>query len=221
MTTAREVRKLVAPLLARNPDLGLVGRLIVVKPIRHVLCGVFIDATSSANQYQPQWLMTILLFRMDDITYGIGERLFRSGKSGLWRLDDQEASDDLTFVIERDALPRLRSVKTLEDFLEAILPKDPRELKIFWGTRFIITLALGNLDAASELLTNDLRRIYIGKLNDVRSGLGDRLLQEGAQVSAADRRALIDYLHDCEDYTAGKLKLGSLWERTPFPIESQ
>lgn len=161
MTTAREVRKLVAPLLARNPDLGLVGRLIVVKPVRHVLCGVDIDATSSANQYQPRWIMTPLLYKMDSLIYGVGERLFRSGKSELWRLDDQEASDDLTFVIERDALPRLRSVKTLEDFLEAILPKDPRELKILWGTQFIISLALGNLDAASELLTNDVRRLYV------------------------------------------------------------
>jgi hypothetical protein len=33
MTTIAQVREVVRPLLQRNPDLELVGRLIVVKPV--------------------------------------------------------------------------------------------------------------------------------------------------------------------------------------------
>jgi hypothetical protein len=221
VTTVREVKKLVAPLLTRNPDLALVGRLIVLTPVHHVLRGVFIDATSQASQCQPRWLMMDLLFKADDLIYGIGGSLFRSKPRTLWWLDDPEISADLVYVVERDALPKLRSTQTLQDYLEAALPKDPVALKRVWGMRFSFAVAMGDLDAARGFLANDLKGIYTRPLNAFRQGLADRLLKDGAGVSSEDRLALADYLHACEAYTVGKLKIAHLWERTPFPIERQ
>lgn len=221
MTTAREVKKLVAPLLARNPDLALVGRLIVLTPVHHVLRGIFIDATSQANQCDPRWLMMDLLFKADDLIYGIGGSLFRSKPRTLWWLDDPEISADLVYVAERDALPKLRSTRTLQDYLEAALPKDPVALQRVWGMRFSFAVAMGDLDAARGFLESDRQNFYARQMNEFRPGLADRLLQDGARVSADDRQALADYLHACEAYTVGKLKIAHLWERTPFPVERQ
>jgi hypothetical protein len=221
VTTVREVKKLVAPLLARNPDLALVGRLIVLTPVHHILRGIFIDATGQAKQCDPRWLMMDLLFKADELVYGVGGSLFRSKPRTLWWLDDPEMSADLIFVVERDVLPKLRSTQTLQAYLEAALPKDPVALKRVWGMRFSFAVAMGDLDAARGFLANDLKGIYKRPLNAFRQGLADRLLQDGARASAEDRQALADYLHDCEAYTVDKLKVGHLWERTPFPIELQ
>jgi hypothetical protein len=221
VTTVKEVRKLVAPLLERNPDLAVVGRLIVLKPVHHILRGVFIDATSQANQCEPRWLMMDLPFKADDIIYGVGGSLFRSKPRTLWWLDDPEISADLVFVVERDVLPKLRSIQTLQDYFEAAVPKDPVALKRMWGMQLTFAVARGDLEAARGFLANDLKGIYMRPLNEFRAGLGDRLLKNGARVSAEDRQALADYLHDCEAYTVGKLKIAHLWETTPFPIEQQ
>jgi hypothetical protein len=215
------VKKLAAPLLARNPDLALVGRLIVLTPVHHVLRGVFIDATSQANQCEPRWLMMDMLIKADDIIYGVGGSLFRSKPRTLWWLDDPEISADLVFVVERDVLPKLRFTQTLQDYFEAAVPKDPVALKRVWGMLLTFAVAMGDLDAARGFLANDRKGIYTRPLNEFREGLADRLLKDGAQVSAQDRQALADYLHECEEYTVGKLKIAHLWEKTPYPIEQQ
>jgi hypothetical protein len=217
------VKKLVAPLLARNPDLALVGHLIALKPVHHILRGIYIDRTGQARQCLPTSMVMELFFKRDDVVFGAEKRLWRDkpGIPGLWWLDDPEISADLVTVAERDALPRLRSIRTLQDYLEAVLPKDPRELKFAWGIRFLFAVAMGDLDAARGFLESDRQNFYARQMNEFRPGLGDRLLKDGARVSADDRQALADYLHACEAYTVGKLKVGHLWERTPFPIERQ
>ncbi len=223
MTTVREVKKLAAPLLERNPDLSLVGHLIALKPVHHILRGIYIDRTGQAKQCQPTSMMMSLFFKRDDVVFGPGERLRRDkpGIPGLWWLDDPEIASDLVTVVERDVLPKLRSTQTLQDYLDVVLPKNPRELKFAWGLQFSFALASGDLDAARGFLASDRKMFYAGQLNGFREGLGDRFLKDGAQASAEDRQALADYLHDCEAYTVGKLKISHLWEKTPFPIEQQ
>jgi hypothetical protein len=51
MTTLSQVRKAMAPVLARNPDLVLMGRFLIIKPVRHILKGIFLDRSSNKNQF--------------------------------------------------------------------------------------------------------------------------------------------------------------------------
>ena len=55
MTTASEVKKWVGPLLERRPDLVLVGRNLIIKPVRHVVRGIFFDASWDKNYCRPKW----------------------------------------------------------------------------------------------------------------------------------------------------------------------
>lgn len=168
-------------------------------------------------------MMMNLFFKRDDVVFGAGKRLRRDkpGIPGLWWLDDPEIAADLVTVAERDVLPRLRSIRTLQDYLDAVLPKDPRELKFAWGIRFLFAAAMDDLDAARGFLESDRTNFHARQMNEFRPGLGDRLLKDGAGMSAQDRQTLADYLHDCEAYTVSKLKIGHLWEKIPFPIEEQ
>lgn len=51
MTTLSQVRKAIAPVLARNPDLVLMGRFLIIKPVHHILRGIFLDRSSNKNQF--------------------------------------------------------------------------------------------------------------------------------------------------------------------------
>ncbi len=55
MTTVAQVRQAVQPLLQRNPDLALIGRLVVIKPVHHILRGVYIDRSLDPKLFVPTW----------------------------------------------------------------------------------------------------------------------------------------------------------------------
>lgn len=162
-----------------------------------------------------------LLTKQEDIMFDAGDLLYRNGpyKPGLWWLDDPEVPFDLVRVAEQNVLPTLRSVQSLQDYLDIALPKDPAELKFCWGLRFVFAMALGDLDAARGFLEEDKNSVYARRLNAFREGLGDRLLEQGANLSTEDRKLLAAYLCESEEYTVDKLKIRHVWERRPFPIE--
>jgi hypothetical protein len=151
MTTVRQIKKLVAPLLARHGDLALVKDIIVVRPVHHLLRFVLIDRTSDANEFNPRWSVTYLFRWLDHLPLGRGEVLYRPGP-GLWWLSDPEISEMLVKVVERDALPKLRGMRTLQDYLDFIRPEEPEELEFTWEPRFFISIALGDLDTTRGLL---------------------------------------------------------------------
>jgi hypothetical protein len=218
LTTIRQVKKLVAPLLERHADLVLVGTTVVLRPVNHILRAVVIDRTSNVNRFNPRWALTELFRKLDHLPLGDGERLHRPG-SGLWLLSDPNISQVLVDVVERDALPRLRAIETLSEFLAFVLPEEPRMLKFYWGTRFIFAIALGDLDAARALLADEPGDAAVQMLNEHANGLGSRLREEGASLPSEDWIELARFLHDREAYTVEKLKVAHVWERTPFPIE--
>lgn len=51
MTTTSQVFQTLKPVLARNPDLVLMGRFLFLKPVRHILKGIFIDRSSDKNEF--------------------------------------------------------------------------------------------------------------------------------------------------------------------------
>lgn len=162
-----------------------------------------------------------LFSKHDDITLEAGDLLYRKGlyKPGLWWLDDPGVPFDLVKVAEEDVLPKLRSVQSLRNYLDVALPKDPAELKFCWGLRFVFAIAFGDLDAARDFLAEDKNGAYARRLNVYCNGLANRLLDQGASLSIADKRMVAAYLHECEGYTVAKLKIAHIWERKLFPIE--
>jgi len=218
VTTARQVRKLVEPLMERHPDLVLVGTIIFVKPLHHIMRGIVIDRTSSADIFNPTWAMYHSFSKLDYFPIGFGERLYRPPPA-LWRLSDPDIAQALIDVVERDALPLLRGVRTLQDYLDLLLPKDPAHLWSYQGVRLLFGIALGDLDLARDMLAETPPKNGVDWLNGYRDGLGSRLLELGARLSADDRAELATLLHEREAYTMGKLKVGHIWERTPFPLE--
>jgi hypothetical protein len=51
MTTIAQVKRLVRPLLQRNPDLALVRRWVVVKPVHHILRAISIGRSLDPKSF--------------------------------------------------------------------------------------------------------------------------------------------------------------------------
>ncbi|MDR6634056.1 hypothetical protein J2X72_002856 [Phyllobacterium sp. 1468] len=51
MTTISQVSQTLKPVLARNPDVVLMGRFLFLKPVRHMLKGIYIDRSSDKNEF--------------------------------------------------------------------------------------------------------------------------------------------------------------------------
>lgn len=219
MTTAREVKKLVTPLLARNDDLVLIGRAIVFRPVRHVMRGVYIDRTSSADLFYVALSIIVLFSGQDDFTMVRGGAIYPPQK-GLWLLSDPGVSETLCKQIEDVALPRLRNIGDDFEYIRSRQSEDPSWLIRAGATYTLYRIAEGNLDAARDLIATSEFAAHVWLPHLKRLGLDEKLLALGNKLSHEDRLTLAGLLHEWEAYSVEKLKLGKIWERTPFPLET-
>ena len=250
MTTVAQVKRVTRPLLKRNPDLALVGRLVVIKPVHHLLRGIFIGRTPDPIVFDPAWIANFLfkpvpsyiapwaeiwgdrlvatrrvqpdftklsVFRararimVAQMTLPIHER--RYPKSwGEWEANDPTIAAKMCKVIEQEALPMLRGLRSIEDFVAFAADK----------TRFPRTHLEGNCreapfvyaaqgDIAAALATCTRLATQRPDAPIVKELLP--LLRDG------DRPGVAKLLHVWEAAAVKRLKLERYWEPTPFPIE--
>lgn len=218
MTTASQIRKLVKPLLERNPDLVLHGRWLFVMPVHHILRGIFFDRTGEAARCRPKWAVINLFRPTSNVDLKYGELL--AGANGyLWYWDDPEMPSMLFNVIENYALPTIRKVVSIDDFVELASSAERfsgQELSGFPHLKVPIDVARGNLKSACSICC---------EVNEWVASLEDedplKIVVNGLCPLLADNdvQGLIRQLHAWEEYTVKQLKLEKIWERTPFPIE--
>lgn len=214
MTTTAQVRTLVKPLLARHSDLALVGRLVVVKPVRHLLRAVCIDRTSAANEFHPVWAI-VFLFEPDVIfSFNWGDR-FQSRE--YWNAEDPATQVDLCAAIEREALPKLRPVETLDDFVVYLDNPKFTTLETHPLRGAFVYAARGDFARARDACARvEANAVYARYMSDEYNSLTRELYP---LVKAEDRVGLARLLHEWEAASVRKLKLEQYWEPSPFPIE--
>ncbi|HEX5212710.1 MAG TPA: hypothetical protein VFW22_13370 [Pseudolabrys sp.] len=224
MTTTAQVRKLVQPILARNIDLALVGRWIFVKPVHHFARAILIDRSSNVDELVPQWAVMHLFEARTSLFLDWGEFLAneRSRRRGLWFITQPDIDLALSEAIETQALPRLRAMATLDDFL-AYLSRIPMGAKMFdWPTRrIILDAALGELQAAKAIGDAHLARWSVDHpyYDDDSRAQYRRLRELCSCLATDDRSGIAKLLHDWEAFTVRALKIEHIWEPTPFPLE--
>jgi hypothetical protein len=220
MASVREVRALLKPLLARNADLALVGRLVVVLPLRTHLRAILIDRTGSADVLNPRWYIHHLCTPKLWCHISWGQELFRRSH-GLWRMSNPDTPRVLCEEIEQVALPILRPIETFEDYVEVVSRHERSHLFLDSITKIVIHVALGDLDAARALCTGPIADHPDPSPRDHEV---TRRAIEGARrlcglLGRNDSAGLIRTLHDWEEGTVKEQKLEHLWEWTPLPIE--
>jgi len=224
MTTTAQVRKLVKPLLERNPDLALVGRSIFVKPVHHFARTILIDRRGDPDILNPE-LVVIHVFELRR-RFSIDWSRFipneTSSRPGLWFITEPNVQENLLAAFGKHALPLLRAMRTLDDYLNFVSNHHMRHQLFDWAPqRFILEIALGNLAAARRIL-HESRVQWSADHPDWDEESREfyaELRRMCACLDAGDRQGMAALLHAWEARTVRNLKIEYLWEPTPFPLE--
>jgi hypothetical protein len=248
VTTVAQVRQVTRPLLERNPDLALVGRLVVIKPVRHIIRGIFFDPSSDPVLHNPVWLVSFLFkpWTLVGDRWGEGlsakrpnllkhardpeslkeiarimsaqerlplrERRYPASWGG-WVAYDPTIATEMCEVIEEQALPMLRALQSIDDFVTFTADKT-RFAWTYFGSSYIdepfVFAAQGNVEAALAACTKLVKE----------EPTGPRCRELLRRLAAGDRHGVAQSLHEWEADSVKRLKLEQLWERTPFPIEA-
>jgi len=227
VTTRKQIRELAAPLLARNPDLVLEKDVILIRPIRHLFHFILIERTGNADTCDPRCATVLMFQRLNYFPIGMSRLIYRPGPCGLWSWSDPTMIESFLQTAENEVLPKLRAIRTLEDYYYTVPSHDPRQLIYDWFKLLLSSLALGWLDQARSLLEQNPRVLgnewgveYVQWLDEREAGLGTRLLECGDGLGRDDRLRIAGYLHASEELSVRNLGLGKYWERTEFPIET-
>lgn len=224
MTTAEQVKKLVKPLLERHSDLALVGRWIFVMPVHHFARAILIDSMLDPEKFRPQWAVAHFFEPRKFFPLSWGEWLYNeaSARPGSWRITEPNIGADLIREIEARALPPLRAMNTLDDYLSFVSQHYFRHHLYDWPQcRIIVEVALGDLDAARATGETSLA-LWSQPQEDEEVNRKYRRLRELYEaVVADDRSELARMLHEWEALTVRNLKIERLWQSTPFPLELQ
>jgi len=220
MTTVAQVRQVVQPLLQRNPDLALVGRLVVIKPVHHILRGISIDRSLDPQLFVPSWAVTFLFWPRANFSLNWGQRVYGPG---VWAIDEhKDLPELLCHAIEREALPLLRPIQTIDDLVKfASEERFPNTyLDLYQHRKIFFDVARGDLHAARSICqymaTDRAKRWYLPVMEEEYDWITKELCP---LIARGDRSALAHLLHEYEERTVRTMKLEKYWVPTPFPIE--
>lgn len=221
MTSQRQVRQLLVPLVEKHPDLALVGRWLYLKPVRHLLRGILIERTGEADRFRPWWAVAPLCeperaFPLNWAT------MISSSARRLWFWQDEEISTDFAAALEEQALPQLRAIATLDDFMAFADSPERFSLTAFrwYHLRSVgVDAARGDLETARKTCVELMGGRTKWSVPSMREEF-DRVTGElGPLLAANDRAGMARLLHEWETYTVEQLKIGHIYEPTPFPLE--
>lgn len=220
MTTATELKRYVMPILERLPEFGFTKRWLVLKPVHHVFRGVLLDATLPKDEYRPRWFAVEIFRPSLNLTPMHGFHLGQRGQ-GPFSIVDPRSLDRFAEEIERVALPRLRPIKTIDDFI------DHANLTEFGFRRVadnplrypVIEAARGNFESALGIC----EWLKSGRSGWTEPGLEDeyRPILEDLYplLQCGDRVGIARLLHGWEARTIAAYRLEKMWQPTPFPLE--
>ncbi|MEI8145414.1 MAG: hypothetical protein WCH83_08125 [Alphaproteobacteria bacterium] len=222
MPTRKQIVDLLSPIVERRDDVALFERTLIVKPVNSLIRFVFLDNTSASYRYDATWCVLPLVDPRKLNALGPGRGTIR-GTTGLWDVLEPASCNDFEKTLDRQVLPFLRSITTLDDYmaLEHQESRSWRWMYPFDLNLLCVDLARGNFAAAETWLANlyadeELQR----RMQDGRSYA--EIVEPLAPLFAArDRAGIAAKLREFEAISVKSLGLEALWEYQPFPIEMQ
>lgn len=140
----------------------------------------------------------------------------------VWKTTDPDISEALCREIDKTALPKLRAIDTLQDFLAAIpATRGGHLLDIDPTTKSLMHLAMGELEAAATLCRDHIcgRPDPGPKEPEVTKAEAAGAKQLCALLEKNDVAGIAATLHAWEAANVKALKIDQFWEPSPFPLE--
>lgn len=237
MSTIADMKRLLQPYVDRHGDLALVGRAVIIKPVRHLMCGFFVDRMSMKNSLQPFWFVSLMYTPWMHKGFSwAGYDLVRHTN-----LEDEATQADI-FLAMDIAFAELRGILNRCSAF-GIKLKAYRKLEDFPIYRGLVQAAEGDFQQAIENLSRHAtseenhvqdkldfiekytsphgrpRQRELATLERIKEYL-NAVKTLIAVLEKRDRLGVAALLREWERGTAAAWKIEHLWEPTAFPFES-
>jgi hypothetical protein len=228
MTTKRQIKDLVQPLLERNPDLVLVGRQrLWLREIGSVGRMILVDRTGNPDCCVVDWFMPMFFMPEVSSWENLGrchDRLFRSKNSGGgqgWYWSDPTMPADFITRVEADVIALLRPLDTVRKRLA--FTRTRPQFQVYLGSHWhlIATIVAGELDAARAMWAKSRAFYRPGRVMDEPHHQleYDRLCLIDEPLMADDRAGLAALLHRWEAENIVGSPLEPYWIKETLPLE--
>jgi hypothetical protein len=199
-TRPADIKRYLKPLLELRSDLVVVGRMLLIRPVRHLLRGAFFDRTSDKYRFSITGYVQPLYG--PSISLGF-DTSFKGAPNVVWQ---PHFAAQLFDTLASDLFARWGPVTTLDGFANALIAKNG----IYRESILCLALA-GEWDRAAECVERSEREVTREREIDEIKKLWERL--------TADIDGVCAKLHKWEAETVKALKLERIWEPSPFPVE--
>ena len=190
-TLPADIKRYLKPLLKLRSDLVLVGRHLLIRPVRHLLRGALLDRTGDKYSFQI-WYYDKPLY--EPAGY-VGSRSIHRAR---WKVYEPYFEALLLDSLKEDVFDEVGKLTSVP------------EVKV--RDRFVALVLWGRLDEAAEMLNEAERR---------QPPDPHRIswIEEQRKLLASGIPALCEEYHAKERATAEAMKLGDAWEPSSFPVE--
>ena len=236
MSTIADVRAVLKPFVERHPDLLLIGRAVILRPFRHLMCGYYLDRTSAPELVKLLWFANMMYVPWPS-------RGFLWSGEPFPRQSNILAEDfvDRLYIHMDAVFAELRNFSDATSGYDIRLPSF-RDLTSFSEIQGLRCVADGELDQAEEHLSRYLeggkrelewRLDFMKKHTRVGSKPWQRAMEGYDLVTETLNRttrlldlvrtrqtaAAANLLRDWERQNAQLWKVEKHWIPSPFPFE--
>lgn len=200
-TRPADIKRYLKPLLKRRSDLALVGRMLVIRPVRHLLRGGFFDRTGSKDAFQIWRFVKPLHDSIE--TIGYADEL-RTPARQVWHPQFEPLLFDL---LAEDIFEHVGRITTFDEFADELKGhRDPHD-----RIRMLAFIFAGQRERADEILDEIQRTRPQPHWQNWIKWYRSLLNKDMDEIYAT--------FHAAEAKSAKELKLGDIWEPTPFAGE--
>jgi hypothetical protein len=192
-TRPADLKRYLKPLLKLRPDLMLIGRLLIIRPVRHLLRGAFFDRTSDKYQFRVYRYLTPLFAFEGNV--GVG--FLTDVHPVRWHVWEPHFEPLLFDALAEDIFDWAGKITTLEG-----LGREPGGYPFREEFHFASLLLAGHGQRAAEMMESE-------------TGAS----REQKALLERDLASLCAELRSKESEAAKALKLRDAWEPAPFPAE--
>jgi hypothetical protein len=198
-TRPADIKRYLKALLKERSDLALVGRLLVIKPVRHILRGAYFE--SHRKDKFRIWSHVNPLYAPAATTYGDHRHV---AGCHTWEPHFEPLLID---ALAEDVFAQVGRILSLADFAAQSYQQTP-----FLSTARTLSLVLaGERDRAAAYV----EQVEKDEENEYFKGL----VRKGWERVSGDVETICATYHAREAAAVKDLQLEHIWEPSPFPVE--
>ncbi len=174
--TKKEFERIGKELASQLPNCEVQGQLIFLRPLDHILRGVFFDRSIVERAFHVQIFLQPLFVQATGIYFNFGWRL--GNGSTLWQGDDPDIIEKLSAALKRTAMPFLRQIQTPQDLADATNASNKWADAVVqkvgayaYARAGLVEKAIEKFDRVIELMDNGYWKEEIERLRALKSQL--------------------------------------------------